>query len=374
MSTTIARFGVIGAGFIAGVHGDAAKGIPDQFAIVAAADANLAAAQSIVERFGWERAYGSVAEMLREESLDGVIISTWPSTHFELIQQCIDAGIRLVLCEKPLVLTGKQALDVWDKAQSSGATVVEGFMYRHHPAILRIEEILASGRLGTIDHVRASFTYFNEVMVGTRVDPNDPNRPWRYRADQGGGALYDIGTYAINAATHFAGGIPTRVAAFGREKNEYGTSDKIMGLIDFDNGVVGMLESSEVSATNQEIQISAQYGTLHLPAAWTIYDETTISIRAAIPAEHRDAERPFRTISDHFAVPASNAFQDQLRHIAKVVAGTAEPRVTLAETVMNAITMEALATSLNEREQIAVEVPATVADFIRGANRQPVTA
>ncbi|HEV7565988.1 MAG TPA: Gfo/Idh/MocA family oxidoreductase [Microbacteriaceae bacterium] len=360
------RFGVIGAGFIAGVHGIAAQAIPETFSIVAAADASPAAAAAIVARFGWQSAYNSVAEMIQNESLDGVIISTWPSSHMELLEQCIASGVKYVLCEKPLVLTGEQALKIWDLASQAGCTVVEAFMYRHHPAIARIEEIVASGRLGKIDHVRASFTYLNKAMNG-RIDPKDPNRPWRYRADQGGGALYDIGTYAINASTHFAGGVPTRVAAFGRARNEYGTNDKIIGLIDFDNDIVGMIESSEVSDSNQEVQISGELGTLHLPAAWNIYDETSITIRSVINSEHRDNERAFRTLQDVFSIPRSNAFQDQLVNVAKVVRGEAKPRVSLAETVINTITMEALARSLNERDEIDVVVPEQIATAFRAA-------
>ena len=107
---------------------------------------------------------------------------------------------------------------MWDLAHRSGATITEAFMYRHHPAIARIDRILSAGDLGTVDHVRASFTYVN-LAEENGIDPKDPNRPWRFRADQGGGALYDIGAYAINACTHVADALPVRVAAFGRAEN-----------------------------------------------------------------------------------------------------------------------------------------------------------
>jgi predicted dehydrogenase len=241
-------------------------------------------------------------------------------------------------------------------------------MYRHHPAIRKMDEIIASGRLGVIDHVRASFTYFSRGMNGY-VDPADPNRPWRYRADQGGGALYDIGTYSINASTHFAGGIPLRVAAFGRASNEYGTSDKIMGLIDFDNDVVGIIEASEVTDTNQEVQISGTGGTLHLPAAWNIYDETQLTLRSSIAREHRDGEKAFKTLTDTISIPRSNAFQDQLVNVARAVRGDAAPLVSLAETVINTITMDALALSLQSREEVPVQIPTAVAAAFRGHAR-----
>lgn len=358
------RIGVIGAGYIAGVHGEAAAAIPGTVQIVAVADADPAAAERAAQTYGWPRSYGDVAVMLAEEELDAVIIATWPSTHLELIRQTIDAGIRVVLCEKPFVLTGEEALEVWALADSSGATIVEAFMYRHHPALDRIDQMLGRGDLGIIDHVRASFSYVN-LAAENGIDPNDPNRPWRFRADQGGGALYDIGAYAINACTHVAGGLPVRVAAFGRVANVFGTSDKIMGLIDYDNEVVGMLEASEISETNQELQISGDRGTLYIPAAWTIYDETEISVRRAIPTSHRDQTRIFRTLEDRFTVPKSNAFTDQLVDLAAVVRGRTTPRVSLAETVVNTITMEALATSLATREEVDVVVPAGVADAFR---------
>ncbi|MCU1525226.1 MAG: gfo/Idh/MocA family oxidoreductase [Microbacteriaceae bacterium] len=363
-TTSPVRFGVIGAGFIAGVHAAAAQAIPDRFRIVAAADANPAAAAAIVARYGWENSYASVADMIAREDLDGVIISTWPSSHVDLIAQCIDAGVKYILCEKPLVVTSEQALKIWSLAKASNSTVTEAFMYRHHPAIRRIDEVVASGRLGVIDHVRASFTYYSRGMNGY-VDPSDSNRPWRYRADQGGGALYDIGTYAINASTHFAADIPLRVAAFGRARNDYGTSDKIMGLVDYANDIVGILESSEVTDANQEIQLSGTNGTLHLPASWNIYDETQISIRSSIASEHRDQEKAFRTITDTISVPKSNAFQDQLVNVAKVIRGEGEPLVGLAETVINTITMDALALSLNSREEVDVEIPDDVAAAFR---------
>ena len=358
------RVGVIGAGYIAGIHGEAAAAIPGSIQIVAVADSNPAAAAAAAAAHGWPRSYGDATDMLAAEQLDAVIIATWPSTHLELIRQVVDAGVRYVLCEKPFVLTGDEALQVWALAGQSGATIIEAFMYRHHPALDRIDQLLHRRDLGTVDHVRASFTYVN-LAEENGIDPKDPNRPWRFRADQGGGALYDIGAYAINACTHAAGALPVRVAAFGRVANAFGTSDKIMGLIDYDNDVVGMIEASEISESTQELQISGDRGTLYLPATWTIYDETEISIRRAIPTSHRDQSRIFRTLEDRLTVPRSNAFTDQLVNLAAVVRGQSSPRVSLAETVINTMVMEALATSLSEREEVDVVVPDDVATAFR---------
>ena len=72
-------------------------------------------------------------------------------------------------------------------------------------------------------------------------------------------------------------------------------------------------------------------------------------------------------------MPRSNAFQDQLLNVAEVVRGASSPRVSLAETVVNTFTMEALAASLLAREEVDVAVPSAVAEAFLGASQARAT-
>lgn len=364
VSPSRVRLGVIGAGYIAGVHvrAAAAAGVADQVHVCAIADARPGAAESLVRLQGHGSAYGDVGTMLADEHLDGVLIATWPSNHVELIQQCVEAGVRYVLCEKPFVLTGDEARTVWSLVARTGAVVTEAFMYRHHPALHRIDDLLASGELGTIDHVRASFTYVNRAVE--QFAPEDAQRPWRLQAELGGGALYDIGAYAVNACRHVAGSVPARVAAFGRPRNAYGTSDQLHGLVEYANGVIGIIQASETAESTQELEIYANRGIVQVPLTWTIYGESQIVVRRSPDAVHLNPDRHFRTLSDRLSVPQSNAFADQLRQAAAVIRGEQQPRVTLAETVANTLTIEAVAHSLENRETVEVDVPADVSALL----------
>jgi predicted dehydrogenase len=363
------KTGIIGGGYIAGVHVAAAHEIPDLVDVVAVADVNHAAAQALVAVNGHGTAYMSVDVMLSEADLDAVIIATWPSTHLDLIEQCISAGVKHIVCEKPMVLTSAEALRVWETASVAGATVAEGFMYRYHPAIGRLDQLVASRELGEIDHVRASFTYFNDA-IAKGADPKDPNRPWRFRADQGGGALYDIGAYAVNACGHFAHSLPVRVSAVGRRENEFGTIDKVIGLIEYENGVVGVVESSETSDATQEIEIFARRGTASIPLAWTTYGESFISVRTTPPAPWRDGTRVFRTLESRLAVPGSNAFVDQLRTVASAVRGDAQ-LMPLAESVVNTYVIEGLIRSVRERSMVELEIPDKIRNQVERADSKP---
>ena len=90
-------------------------------------------AEDWAERHGCERAYADYPTMLREHELDGVLLATWPNLHREQVLGCLEAGVRAILCEKALALSGADARELRSAATAAGALVVEGYMYRRPP-------------------------------------------------------------------------------------------------------------------------------------------------------------------------------------------------------------------------------------------------
>jgi predicted dehydrogenase len=154
------RLGIVGCGAISERHGPAAALTP-AVSIVACCDVRRDVAEQWRERFGCERAYDDYLSMVREHELDGVILATWPNLHREQVLGCLDAGVRCILCEKSLALTGAEALEIWQAAEERDALVVEGYMYRHHPAFQSLLELVESGRTGSVDSVWAAFSLFD---------------------------------------------------------------------------------------------------------------------------------------------------------------------------------------------------------------------
>jgi predicted dehydrogenase len=357
----VARVGIVGCGLIAKEHGRAAREVAGELQIVACADTDIDAARAMAASFGWGAAYADVGEMIAGEQLDGVILATWPNTHSRLITDVLGRGIRVVLCEKPLVLTADEAMEVWTMATAIGASVIEGFMYRHHPGMRRVDSVVRSGSLGQIDHVRASFTYTNDDAGGGQHRFDDPHRPWRLRPDAGGGALNDIGSYAINASTHFAQSLPVRAVAFGRAPNAYGTNDQALGLIQYANGITAIVEASEAADANQDLQLSGKAGTLFLSDTWTPLDEPEIRVTRRVPPEYRDAHAPFRTLTTVYREPRANPFAEQLKHFAGVIRGDISTALPLAESVVNIHIMNALAESLRQGSPRSIDIPRDLA-------------
>lgn len=345
MKKSILNLGIVGCGGIAGAHGEAAKALGHELRFVAACDIRRESAEAWAGKFGAERVYTDYVEMIRKEALDGILLATWPNLHREQVARAVAAGARNILCEKALAMTGKEALQIYGIVHKADAFLMEGFMYRHNPLIRRMERLLAIGDLGAVDNVRACFSAFDPETANAK----DSNRNWRQRKECGGGIPYDFACYCVNACGHFANSLPTRVYATGGIGN-YGTINRFHGMIEYENGVVGIIESSKKTSFTQELQISCAHGILNIPIAWTIPGPEQV-----ITQRHTEWNS---TTYDRYTVNTTdNQYGLQLRNFAAVIRGDEKPVLPLEQSVVNMFTLEALVKSVLEKRQVEVKIP-----------------
>jgi predicted dehydrogenase len=341
------RLGIIGCGGISERHGHAAAATTEA-EIVACCDVRRTVARDWSARHGCERAYDDYATMLREHDLDGVIVATWPSLHREHVLGCLAAGAPAVLCEKALALDAAEALDIWRAATEAGALVIEAYMYRHHPAIRRVDELVDDGRVGTLDSVTAAFS----LLDPEESEPDDPDRDWRQQVDRAGGVPFDLACYCVDACNRFAGSPPRRALALAGTSSRYGTTDQLFGLIEYENGVVGIVESSKRGHFDHQLRLAGADGHLVLPVAWRI--ETAIDVLLQRSVGWGEIETTV------FPVAATNPFRLQLESFAAAIRGAGPPVPSLAESVTTAATLDALLASAGEGAALPVEIPAAV--------------
>jgi predicted dehydrogenase len=339
------ELGLVGCGDITHVHADAVKPIQRKIRFTACCDIDRERALRWAKRYGAAESYGSLEEMLESARLDAVLIATWPNLHRGQIETCLDAGIKFILCEKALSITGGEAAEIWDLVRNAGACLVEGFMYRHHPAIRRLERMIAFGEIGAVDYVRAVFNAYDSEEAAV----DSPELNWRQRPECAGGVPYDFACYAVNACGHFAGGAPVRVCAAGSMSDKYGVMDRLFGIVEYSNGRVGIVESTKKSDCNQEIAISGANGILRLPISWTISDD--IVVEREFSVEWADLRR------DRYTVPMANPYTLQLENFADVIGGAAAPVVPLSQSVVNAFVTEGLVDAARERLSVELAIP-----------------
>jgi predicted dehydrogenase len=157
----------------------------------------------IGKQYGLEHAYSmdQYDECLRSGHIDAVYIALPNNQHCEYTVRAAEAGIH-VLCEKPMAVTKEECEKMIHAAESSGVKLMVAYRLHFEEANLKAIEIAQSGQLGDLK-------LFNSVF-------NMQVRPGDIRVDRelGGGPIYDIGVYCINAARYLLRSEPMEVTAF----------------------------------------------------------------------------------------------------------------------------------------------------------------
>ena len=159
--------------------------------IVAVAARDRARAVAFAEERGIERVHATYQDVVDDPDVDVVYNALVNSLHHPWNVAGLRAG-KTVLSEKPMTSNAAQAHEVRDVARATGATIVEGFHYLHHPVNQRLRDLVTSGELGTIESVDI------ELAI-----PAPPSTDPRWSLDLAGGATMDLGCYVLSAARHF---------------------------------------------------------------------------------------------------------------------------------------------------------------------------
>jgi predicted dehydrogenase len=354
------RVGLAGCGSISHRHAQAATQVSG-VEIVACCDVRADVAAAWADRYGCERSHDDLDALLAENDLDAVILSTWPSQHHEQVLRALEAGIGAILCEKALATTSADALEIWSGVRASDALLVEGFMYRHLPAVRALADRLAQGDLGDVAHVRATFSAFDPEDAS----PRDPGRDWRERSECGGGVPFDLTPYGVNACNHFAPGLPARVSAVGGMSERYGTVNHLYALIEYAGGAVGVVESTRRGGFGQGISVTCAGGHLSLPATWIVEGPTVM--------EERLSEAWRVASSRSIPIPETDPYRLQLQNFAAAIRGDAAPLVGVAESVVGIFTIEAALRSMTSGRAVEIELPRDIAADAHAANRPTTT-
>jgi predicted dehydrogenase len=219
--------------------------------VVAIASRNLSRGQAIADRLEIPIAYGDYRALLAAEDIDAIYIPLPNHLHREWTIAAARAG-KHVLCEKPLALNSSDAQEMVDVCATEGVKFMEAFMYRHHPAWLKVRELVSSGAIGELQSVQIRFAYYND-------DPNNI----RNQVEAGGGALMDIGCYAVNVSRMLFGNEPTRVQSSVRRDPDLGIDIVTSALLDFGDGQASFVVSTRIE-DDQRVHVLGSSGRIEV--------------------------------------------------------------------------------------------------------------
>ena len=181
--------GVVGTGWIAEKAAITLNGL-DGFKCYAIASRTQEKADAFAMHWGFEKAYGSYSAMLEDPGVDLVYVGTPHSHHFDITRQALEKGLPC-LVEKAFMANRNEAQAVVDLARKRNVFLAEAIWTRYQPAVEIVRSIIREGRIGEPRLITATLGY----SMG--------NKERIMRADLCGGALLDLGVYALNFVRMF---------------------------------------------------------------------------------------------------------------------------------------------------------------------------
>ncbi|MGW4909941.1 Gfo/Idh/MocA family protein [Streptomyces sp. NPDC004270] len=263
---------VVGFGWMGRVHTQAYQRVPHHFPqlsvrpeLVTVAEEVPGRAEEAAAQFGFASTTRDWREVVADPRVHAVSITAPNFLHREIGVAMAEAG-KHIWIEKPVGLTAEDAGAVADAVAKAGVQGTVGFNYRNAPAVAYARDLIASGDLGTVTHVRIRL--FSDYAAHP-----DGALTWRYeRARGGGGVLGDLASHGVDLARFLLGDIESLAAdtavfiperarptgataghtlatggALGPVENE----DYVSCLLRFASGARGVLEACRVSVGEQ---------------------------------------------------------------------------------------------------------------------------
>lgn len=252
MENSPLRIGILGFANIAQKSIIPAAGETDAVEITAVATRGGSKADRIRALAPDAELFEDYDSLVESDAVDAVYIPLPNSMHVEWTLKALEAG-KHVLCEKPFSLEASGAEKAVETARDSGLTLMEGFMFRLHPQTLRVRELIQDDAIGVVRQVVAQFGHLLD-------DPDDV----RGTGSLGGGALGDVGCYAVSGVRLAFDAEPRQASAFARFDND-NADRELAGILEFDEGV-GFVSCSISSARRERLEIVGKEGRIILEA------------------------------------------------------------------------------------------------------------
>ena len=223
------RVGIIGAGWIAEKAAITLKNL-EGASCYAIASRSLEKAQAFAEKWQVTCAYGSYSELIADENVDLVYVATPHSHHYDVTKEALENG-KPCLVEKAFMANHRQAADIVRISRERKVFLAEAIWTRYQPAVQIVRQLISNGQIGTPRLITATLGY----SMG--------NKPRIMRPDLCGGALLDLGVYAINFVRMFCD------SPIEKMESQCVKSDTGMDLTNaisftFANGILANVQSS----------------------------------------------------------------------------------------------------------------------------------
>lgn len=222
----------------------------EQVELVAGAARSEKSAAAFQERFHTRKAYTNYLDMVREEKIDIAGVATNPETHAQIVTDLANAGVRGILCEKPIALSLEDADRMLKACRDNGAVLMTMHNRRFNSLYRSAKELLARGEIGDVNAVIG-------ICEGCK-----PNKSWQ--SDFEGPLLHDA-THLFDIMRYLFGDVEWVLSDVERARPTDLVEDSAHSLMRFKNGIYGTtLVNERTDYMRFELEIQGSKGKMLL--------------------------------------------------------------------------------------------------------------
>ncbi|MBI6088323.1 Gfo/Idh/MocA family oxidoreductase [Clostridium perfringens] len=219
------KWGILGPGNIARDFAQALNRVNGE--VYAVASRNKERAEKFARENNVKKAYGSYDEIIKDKDIDVVYIATPHSNHYEYIIKSLNNN-KHVLCEKAITVNERELEEALKIAREKNLVLEEAMTLFHMPLYEKVIKKINKEDLGKVNMVQVSFGSFKEYDENNRF----------FNLDLAGGALLDIGTYALSFVRYFLSSMPEEILS---------TVKKAKTGVDEESGIILKTKEDEIA-------------------------------------------------------------------------------------------------------------------------------
>lgn len=253
--TRIINWGIIGPGKIANSFASSFKAIPNA-RLHAVASRDMDKAKAFAKTYDVEKCYNNYESIANDHAVDVIYIATPHVFHREQTLLCL-TNKKAVLCEKPLTLSRKDAMEMIDCARSNNVFLMEAMWSRFFPTTIKTLELIREGAIGEIKYLRADFGF---------KSPTHDHKSRLFDLSLGGGSLLDVGVYPL-FLTLLILGRPNAIKSFA-SLAPTGADEILNAIFHYNNGAIASILSAIVADTPKDAEIIGTLGTITIHSPW----------------------------------------------------------------------------------------------------------
>lgn len=295
------------------------------------------------EEFGVPKSAATLDELLADDDVEGVLITTPNDTHRDLITASLEAG-KAVYTDKPIAHTLEHALDVRNTVHKTGGVFAVGHSARRLSGCRVMKQWIDDGTLGDVSLAEANFS--NERGLELTTDT------WRWYADKSpGGTFIQLGVHHADNLQYLLGPVGQVTAHARKLYTKAEVPDAVMAILEFESGALGYIGCGWASPGIYQLRLQGTEANLMYDLDFTHWDESHQADEWSSLLSQGYGDMTRKDVD----MPATDMFREQLEEFALAIRGEAQVEVGIDEAI-RALAVVRAALESSARNGKAVEM------------------